>query len=107
MTALPSFCKSRRWRDGKCRFQLSPNTALQGALRDKAAQRPELGRLEGEPMINDKDIFDKEMSPLFEAYGKACYNGQNLEQSFRFLLALNELKMRKVKIKKKPSKKLR
>lgn len=52
-------------------------------------------------MINDKDIFDKEMSPLFEAYGKACYNGQNLEQSFRFLLALNELKNAKGKDKEK------
>ena len=52
-------------------------------------------------MINDKDIFNKDMSPLFEAYGKACYNGQNLEQSFRFLLTLNELKNTKGKDKDK------
>ncbi len=52
-------------------------------------------------MIKNKDIFDKDLSPLFEAYGKACYTGQNLEQSFRFLLALNELKNAKGKNKEK------
>ena len=39
-----------------------------------------------------EDTFDSDMSPLFEAYGKACYAGQSLEMSFRFLLILNETK---------------
>ncbi len=52
-------------------------------------------------MIKDKDVIDQDMSQLFEAYGKACYNAQNLEQSFRFLLALNELKNAEVKDKEK------
>lgn len=42
-----------------------------------------------------EDIFNSDMSPLFEAYGKACYAGQNLEMSFRFLLILNETKKSK------------
>ena len=48
-------------------------------------------------MIHDNDISNKDVSPLFEAYGKACYAGQNLEQSFRFLLGINEFKNAKGK----------
>jgi len=36
------------------------------------------------------DAFDLEMSPVFEAYGKACYSAQMLESTLRFLLVLNK-----------------
>ena len=52
-------------------------------------------------MITDRDVTDNDLAQLFEAYGKACYLGQNLEQSFRFLLGLNELKNAKEKNKEK------
>ena len=38
------------------------------------------------------DIFKIETTPVFEAYGKACYQCQNLESSFRFLLVFNASK---------------
>ena len=36
------------------------------------------------------DTFDSEMSPVFEAYGKACFTAQMLESTLRFLLVLNK-----------------
>lgn len=43
-------------------------------------------------MNNVDDELSKDMTPIWEAYGKACYQCQNLESSFRFLLILNASK---------------
>jgi hypothetical protein len=43
-------------------------------------------------MNNADDALSKDMAPIWEAYGKACFQCQNLESSFRFLLILNASK---------------